>query len=58
VLGRLQLSGGEKSTLAEIASRLGRKALAEVAVVAKPDIRFSPQSDALVYRKLSLKKLI
>jgi len=30
----------------------------EVAVVAKPDIRFSPQSDALVYRKLSLKKLI
>ena len=32
IKGRLQLSGGEKSTLAEIARRLGRKALAEVAV--------------------------
>ena len=37
IKGRLQLSDGEKSTLAEIARRLGRKALAEVAVVAKPD---------------------
>ena len=37
IKGRLQLSGGEKSTLAEIARRLGRKALAEVAVAAKPD---------------------
>jgi hypothetical protein len=37
VKGRLQLSYGEKSTLAEIARRLGRKALAEVAVVARPD---------------------
>jgi putative transposase len=34
---RLQLSEGEKSTLAEIAHLLGRKALAEVAVVARPD---------------------
>src|SRR5215469_4297473 len=33
----LQLSDGEKRTLAEIAHRLGRKALAEVAVAAKPD---------------------
>jgi putative transposase len=37
VKGRLQLSDGQKSTLAEIAYRLGRKALAEVAVAAKPD---------------------
>ena len=35
--GRLCLSQGEKATLAEIAHRLGRKALAEVAVAAKPD---------------------
>jgi len=31
IKGRLQLSDGEKRTLAEIAHRLGRKALAEVA---------------------------
>jgi len=37
IKGRLQLSDGEKSTLAEIAHRLGRKTLAEVAVAAKPD---------------------
>jgi putative transposase len=37
IKGRLQLSDGEKSTLAEIAHRLGRKALAEIAMVAKPD---------------------
>ncbi|MBA3913729.1 MAG: IS3 family transposase [Acidobacteriales bacterium] len=37
IKGRLQLSDGEKHTLAEIAHRLGRKALAEVAVVARPD---------------------
>src|SRR5258705_12687216 len=37
IKGRLQLSEGEKSTLAEIAHLLGRKALAEVAVVARPD---------------------
>jgi hypothetical protein len=37
IKGRLQLSDGEKRTLAEIAQRLGRKALAEVAVAAKPD---------------------
>ena len=34
IKGRLQLSDGEKRTLAEIAHRLGRKALAEVAVAA------------------------
>jgi putative transposase len=37
IKGRLQLSDGEKRTWAEIAHRLGRKALAEVAVAAKPD---------------------
>jgi putative transposase len=36
IKGRLQLSEGEKSTLAEIARRLGRKVLAKVAVVARP----------------------
>jgi hypothetical protein len=34
---RLRLSDPEKSTLAEIGKRLGRKALAQVACVAKPD---------------------
>src|SRR5271169_2818070 len=37
IKGRLLLSGGEKSTLTEIAQRLGRKALEELAAVAKPD---------------------
>ena len=37
IKGRLRLSGGERSTLAEIAKRLGRKALKEIASVAKPD---------------------
>ena len=35
--GRLRLSDAERSTLAEIGSRLGRKCLAEVACVAKPE---------------------
>ena len=34
---RLRLSDPQRSTLAEIGKRLGRKALAEVACVAKPD---------------------
>jgi putative transposase len=37
IKGRLLLSEGEKATLAEIAHRLGRMALEEVAVTAKPD---------------------
>ena len=37
IKGRLQLSDGEKRTLAEIAHRLESKSLAEVAVAAKPD---------------------
>jgi hypothetical protein len=34
---RLRVSDAERSTLAEIAKRLGRKALREIARVAKPD---------------------
>ena len=37
IKGRLLLSDGERVTLAEIAERLGRKALNEVACIAKPD---------------------
>jgi len=37
IRGRLLLSESEKSTLAEIAHRLGRKALADVAAAARPD---------------------
>jgi putative transposase len=37
IKGRLLLSDPEKATLAEIAHRLGRKALKEVAAAAKPD---------------------
>src|SRR5260370_30591111 len=48
--GRLLLSEGEKATLAEIAQRLGRKALEELAVVAKPDTLLA------VYRKLIANK--
>lgn len=37
IKGRLLLSDAEKATLAEIAHRLGRRALEEVAAAAKPD---------------------
>jgi len=37
IRGRLLLSDGEKATLAEIAKRVGRKGLAQMAHVAKPD---------------------
>ena len=37
IQGRLLLSEGEKATLAEIAHRLGRKVLDDVAAAAKPD---------------------
>jgi putative transposase len=37
IKGRLLLSEGGKATLAEIAQRLGRKALEQLAAVAKPD---------------------
>ena len=41
IKGRLLLSEAEKTTLAEIARRLGRKALAEVAAAAMPDTLLS-----------------
>jgi putative transposase len=37
IKGRVRLSDGERATLAEIAKRLGRKALREIACIAKPD---------------------
>jgi transposase InsO family protein len=37
IKGRLRLSDGERATLAGIAKRLGRKALQEIACIAKPD---------------------
>src|SRR5215831_7981827 len=50
IKGRLLLSDGEKVTLAEIAHRLGRMALEDVAVTAKPDTILG------WYRKLIAKK--
>src|SRR5260370_21532546 len=40
IKGRLLLSDSEKATLAEIAHRLGRNALADVAATPKPDTLF------------------
>jgi hypothetical protein len=48
--GRLKLSDAERATLAEIGHRLGRKALAEVATVARPDTILA------WYRKLLARK--
>ena len=48
--GRLKLSDVERATLGEIGHRLGRKALAEVATVAKPDTILA------WYRKLVARK--
>src|SRR3974390_600922 len=45
--GRLKLTDAERATLGEIGHRLGRKALAEVANVARPDTILA------WYRKLS-----
>src|SRR5271169_3960984 len=39
IKGRLLLSDAQKATLAEIAHRAGRKALEELAVVAKPSTK-------------------
>jgi putative transposase len=48
--GQLKLSDAERATLAEIGRRLGRKALAEVASVARPDTILA------WYRKLIARK--
>jgi putative transposase len=37
IKGRVRLSDGERQTLAELGKRLGKKALAEVATIVKPD---------------------
>ena len=37
IKGRVRLSDGERKTLAEIGKKLGKKALAEVAHIVKPD---------------------
>jgi putative transposase len=50
IKGRLLLSDAEKATLAEIAHRLGRNALDELAAVARPDTLMA------WYRKLIAKK--
>ena len=50
VKDRLVLSEGEKATLAEIAHRLGRKALEDVAATAKPETILG------LYRKLIANK--
>ena len=50
LLARLRLSDPERSTLAEVGKRLGRKALAQVACVAKPDTMLA------WYRKLIAQK--
>jgi len=46
IQGRLRLSDGEKATLAGIAKRLGRKALLEIACIAKLDTILSLVSEA------------
>src|SRR5499433_2216394 len=50
IKGRLLLSDAEKATLAEIAHRLGRNALEELAAVARPETLMA------WYRKLIAKK--
>jgi hypothetical protein len=37
ISGRLKLTDGERRTLAQIGKQLGRKALAEVATIVRPD---------------------
>ncbi len=37
ITGRVRLNDGERSTLAELVKRLGKKALAEVVSVVKPE---------------------
>src|SRR5438876_12355722 len=48
--GRLKLSDAERATLGEIGHRLGRKVLADVATVARPDTILA------LYRKLVARK--
>src|SRR5438477_2139891 len=50
IKGRLRLSDGERATLAEVAKRLGRKVLRDIARLAKPDTILA------WYRKLVARK--
>jgi len=56
---RLRLSDPERSTLAEIGKRLGRKALVQVARVAKPDTipGLVPKADRRQIRRLEAPQL-
>ena len=56
IRGRLLLSDSERATLSEIAHRLGRKALADVASAAKPDTLFRWYRE-LIARKFDGSKL-
>ena len=52
--GRLQLSNAERAALGEIGHRLGQKALAEVASVARPDTILAwPRSGCFCQRYLN-----
>ena len=51
---RLRSSDPQRSTLAEIGKRLGRKALAQVACVAKPDTILASQADRSQVRRLEV----
>ena len=50
--GRLKFSDAERASLGEIGNRLGRKALAEVATIARPDTVLA--GDALLHVVLTL----
>ena len=54
--GRLKLSDAERATLGEIGHRLGRKALADVATVART-LRFQPVSESGTSRRRQKPKI-
>jgi hypothetical protein len=58
IKGRLLLADSEKATLGEIAHRLGRKALTDVAAAAKPDTccQISPLSSLKIVSPLQPSK--
>jgi hypothetical protein len=60
IKGRLLLSDAEKGTLAEIAHRLGRKALEELAAVAKPDtlLGLVPKAHRQQVRRIEVSQIL
>ena len=56
IKGRLLLSDGEKATLCEIAYRVGRRALREMAMVARPEtiLAWVSQADRPQVRRLQV----